>query len=195
MTKTSTNSLLSLGDVLRTHPLDGYWGCAIVLTVREKTEQFDPMCHIGITTAVFRHEYGFGEINPSNLTILQHDQEIRIAPYTYRPLGKETCIGIYSRKVTPAVAVIGSVDPSSIYPARLKFVAGDSTDGGWPFCGKIDSSLGYEAVHLWRAENDREAWLKDIAAAEKSHEEMLVRLKDKKGTQPANPARRRRRRG
>ncbi len=58
------------------------------------------------------------------------------------------------------------------------FVAGDSTDGGWPMRGSVSQNLGYEAVHAWRMVNDREQWLLDISEAEKTHEEMLQRLKE-----------------
>ncbi|MEH6519570.1 MAG: hypothetical protein V7742_23075, partial [Halioglobus sp.] len=50
------------------------------------------------------------------------------------------------------------------------------SDGGWPQGGPLSKSLGYQAVHQWRAENDREAWLNDIAAAEESHAAMLERI-------------------
>jgi hypothetical protein len=178
----SKNNLLSFGDVLRTCPREGYWGCAVVLTARDKTKQFHPMCHIGITTSVFTHEYSFAELKVADLEVLQFDRQIRVAQNTYKPFRKETCIGIYSRIIIPPVVVIGNIDPSQIYPFPLEFIAGDTTDGGWPFCGKIPQSLGSEAIHWWREEHDSEAWQKEIAEAEKSHEEMLIRLKKKKAT-------------
>jgi hypothetical protein len=186
MSKSKTK-ILSVGDVLRTNPCEGYWGCAVVLTVRDKTPEFAPMCHIGITTSVYTHEYCFEELNLLELEILRIERQIRVAPNKYKLLRKETCIGIYSRRITPPVVVIGSADPVSLFSSPLEFIAGDTTDGGWPFCGKIEQSLGNEAIHSWRAEHDRDAWLKEIAEAERSHEEMLVRLK-KKGTQQNAPA-------
>ncbi len=181
----SKTKLLSVGDVLRTNPREGFWGCAVVLTARDKTAEFDPMCHIGITTSVYTHEYSFEELNVSELEILRRERQMRVAPHEYKSLGTETCIAVYSRRINPATIVVGNVDPSPLHGAPLQFIAGNTTDGGWPFCGKIDASLGNEAVHSWRAEHDRDAWQKDIAQAERSHEEMLLRLK-KKGTQPDN---------
>ena len=170
--------LVAIGDVLKTHPMDGYWGCALVLSARDKTGQFDPMSHIGITSLVFTHDYAFHELDLKGLEILEDDVSIRVGPGSYAHWRRSLCIGIYSRRITPAVHVIGNLDVASLVPAPLTFEAGDGTDGGWPFCGRVEESLGYEAVHAWRSVHDRTQWLSDIAAAEKSHEEMLVRLKE-----------------
>ncbi|MGH1429095.1 MAG: hypothetical protein ACRBEE_14235 [Arenicella sp.] len=87
------------------------------------------------------------------------------------------CIEIYASKLVKEIEIIGQFDADSYYPYSLEFQIGNGFDGGWPQCGPIKKSLGYQAVHQWRAVNDREAWLKDTAAAEKSHIEMLERLK------------------
>jgi hypothetical protein len=184
MTRKGRSKSLVLGDVLRTHPFDGYWGCAIVLTVRDKTNEFGPMCHIGITPIVFTQEFDFDDLNDSAFEILRFNRSVRVAPYSYASDGQATCIGVYSRRITPSVVVIGNIDPSSVHSASLKFVAGNGADGGWPFCGKVEESLGGEAVHSWRVEHDREQWVADIAEAEKSHEEMLMRLKEKREETP-----------
>lgn len=170
--------LLETGDVLKTHPFEGYWGCALVLTAREKVDRSDPMCHIGITSAIFRHDYAFDELDLPNLKILQIDRKYRAAPNTYVPLHRETCIGIYSRKINSSVNRIGKIDISSFIPCKLLFEAGNGSDGGWPFCGSVSKWLGSDAVHAWRAVNDREQWLLDMAAADKSHEDMLIRIKE-----------------
>ncbi len=47
--------LLNKGDVIKTVPMEGYWGCALVLSSRDKVDGFDPMCHIAITPLIFRH--------------------------------------------------------------------------------------------------------------------------------------------
>ncbi|MCU1288047.1 MAG: hypothetical protein JWN60_276, partial [Acidobacteria bacterium] len=46
--------LLQKGDVIKTNPREGFWGCAVVISEREKTKERDPMCHIAITQVVFQ---------------------------------------------------------------------------------------------------------------------------------------------
>lgn len=176
--KTPKAKLLAVGDVLKTNPTEGYWGCAIVLTARDKIDRFDPMCHIGITTTIFRHDYDFRELDLSSLQILEFDRQIRVAPGTYAALRRETCIGIYSRKLNPSAVVIGSIDISSLAPRSLEFVVGNGADGGWPLCGPVKAHLGSEAVASWRSRHDKEQWLNDLTTARTSHEQMLVRLKE-----------------
>ena len=175
----STTKYLEVGDVLKTHPSEGYWGCAVVLSCRGKTERFNPMCHIGITTVVFTHDYRFEELDTSKLEILTSDVEIRVAPYQYIHSRRKTCIGLYASKVNSHVNVIGRIGRSEarrIYPHRLAYRVGDGANGGWPFYGPVRASLGHEAVGEWRSVHDRASWEKDIAAAEKSFEEMFSRL-------------------
>lgn len=169
------SSLLHIGDVLKTNPIDGYWGCAVVLTERESTSQLDPMCHIAIATTVFRRDFTFDDLNLSQLEVLVFERGVRVAPQTYVPR-IETCIGVYSRKRNP-LPILGKVDPQSVFSDPLAFVAGDGTDGGWPFCGNVTPILGNEAVHAWRAEHDTEAYNREVAEAEASHEAVLDRLK------------------
>jgi hypothetical protein len=193
--QTAKPKVFACGDVVKTHPFDGYWGCALVLTARDKTEEFNPMCHIGITPVVFTRDYKFQELDISTLTIMECETEIRVGPYTYAPLRRAKCIGIYARKINSSVNLIGNIDVSSIIPNQLSFEVGDGTNGGWPLCGPVSASLGCEAVHAWRSVHDRTTWLSDVVAARKSHEEMLLRLKEKghnKGSsskgQTPNPA-------
>lgn len=156
------------GDVLKTTPLDGYWVCSLVLGVRDKTSDFDAMCHIAITNAVFDHDFDVSEIDLENLKIIHvTNYEGNVVP----------CIQIYASKLKKAIEVIGRLEPSSYYSESLEFKIGNGSDGGWPQCGPLKKSLGYEAIHQWRSVNDKEAWLKDIASAEKSHKEMIERLK------------------
>src|SRR5512143_1812302 len=74
---------LRRGDVIKTHPREGYWGCAVVLTEPHAVEGLRPMCHIGITPLVFDHEYAWAEIEGRELSILEFDREVRIAPNNY----------------------------------------------------------------------------------------------------------------
>ncbi|MCP5115903.1 MAG: hypothetical protein GY953_34175, partial [bacterium] len=99
--------LLDVGDVLRTHPFEGYWGCAVVLTEREKTPEFDPMCHVGVLSAVFTHAYEFAELEAMDLRLGESDVDIRVGVGEYTHLRRSRWIGIYSRKIGPDVDVIG----------------------------------------------------------------------------------------
>jgi hypothetical protein len=156
------------GDLLKTNPLEGYWVCSLVLGTRDKTSDFDAMCHIAVTNAVFDHDFDVSEIDLTNLKIIHvTNYEGKVVP----------CINIYASKLKKDIEVIGKLEPSSYYSEPLEFKIGNGSDGGWPQCGPLKKSLGYEAVHQWRSVNDKEAWLNDIASAEKSHKEMLERLK------------------
>ena len=62
---------------------------------------------------------------------------------------------------------------------RVGFEVGEGVDGRWPLCGPVRDQLGSEAVASWRAVRDNEQWLEDVAAARMSHEQMLVRLKER----------------
>lgn len=78
-----------------------------------------------------------------------------------------------------SVVVIGNTDVSFLAPEPLGFEVGEGVDGRWPLCGPVRDQLGSEAVASWRAVHDNEQWLKDVAAARMSHEQMLVRLKER----------------
>jgi len=156
------------GDLLKSNPLQGYWVCSIVLSFRPKTEEFNAMSHVGITNAVFTHDFERSEIDESELKIISvknyEDQLVE-------------CIQMYGTKLTKGVECIGQIDTNKYYSSPLQFEIGSGSSGRWPLSGPLSASLGYEAVHEWRAENDRDAWLVDVAAGVKSHEAMLKRLK------------------
>ncbi len=156
------------GDLLKSNPLEGYWVCSIVLSFQPKNDDFNAMAHVAITNAVFDHDFDFSEIDIGKLKIIHSkNYEDVLVP----------SIEIHASKLVKDIEVIGKVDAEALYPHSLQFQIGNGTDGGWPQCGPLSKSLGYQAVHQWRAISDREAWLNDIAAAEKSHAEMLERLK------------------
>ena len=170
--------LLDAGDVLSTHPDSEYWGCALVLTARGATDGFDPMCHIGITPAVFHREFAFSELDLDRLSILEFDREIRLTDGTYTHLRRETCIGIYSRRYNAHVRVIGRADVASLPLPTLTFDVGDGANGGWPLCGRVQAHLGGEAVAAWRAVHDRERWLQERDAARSRTEETFARIRE-----------------
>src|SRR3982751_1707839 len=96
---------LRRGDVIKTHPRDGYWGCAVVLTEPCEQENLLPLCHIGITPIVIRHDYRWAEIEGAELSILEFDRGVRTAPLTYASR-RETCIGLYTSYPHPLLPVI-----------------------------------------------------------------------------------------
>jgi len=171
----SKRKLLNRGDVLKTHPHDEYWGCAVVLTARDAVDSMAPMCHIAVTPIVFRHDFSLSELRLDALSVLELERPVRPS-INEAAQRTETCIAIYSRRRTPAVHVIGAVDPGGIFTRELDFRAGNGSDGGWPFSGRVAPSLGSEAVHSWRAQHDRDRWQSEVEAARSSHEEMLRRI-------------------
>lgn len=42
--KSSKSVILNKGDVIKTNPQNGYWGCALVLDVQEHNDEFQPLC-------------------------------------------------------------------------------------------------------------------------------------------------------
>ncbi len=156
------------GDLLKSNPIEGYWVCSIVLSYQPKSDDFNAMNHVAITNAVFDHDFDPTEIDKGKLKIIHSsNHEGAVVP----------CIEIHAAKIVKDIEVIGQLDTDTHYPHPLQFQIGNGTDGGWPQCGPLSKSLGYQAVHQWRAINDREAWFNDIAAAEKSHTAMLERIK------------------
>ncbi len=161
------------GDLLKTNPMNGYWVCSVVLSACDSTKDFDAMSHIAVTNGVFKHDFNASEITINKLRIIEvTNHEDKTVP----------CIGIYTSKLTTEVEVIGRIEVESFCQLSLKFEVGNGSDGGWPLCGPLRNSLGYQAIHQWRAIHDREKWLNDIKKAEKSHQEMIERLKSKKNT-------------
>jgi len=156
------------GDLLKSNPLEGWWVSSIVLSYKPKSNDFNAMSHVAITNAVFDHDFDLSEVDIGNLKILHtKNYEGHVVP----------CIEIHASKLAKDIKVIGQLNAESYYPYPLEFQIGNGSDSGWPQSGSLGKSLGYQAVHQWRASNDREAWLNDIAAAEKLHAEMLERLK------------------
>ncbi|MEK7413156.1 MAG: hypothetical protein AAB263_07550 [Planctomycetota bacterium] len=150
MKRKPKSKLLATGDVIKTHPREGYWGCAVVLNLRVKTKEFNPFCHIGITPLVFQHDYEWSDIADIPLSIVEFDRGIRLIPGKYFTR-RETCIGIYDARPHPDLPVIGRVDPTTVFSGPLDFdQIGDATKDKWPLCGRVGADLGYEAVLVWK---------------------------------------------
>lgn len=159
---------LEVGDVIKTNPFEGFWVCSLVLSSREKTKDFNELCHIAVTNSVFTHDFDISEIDSADQIILYKENRNGI---------KAPCIIICASRIKSGIEVMGNIDVSALYKNPLAFKIGDGSDGGWPSCGTVSKSIGYDAIHQWRNINDRDQWILDIKDAEKSHEEMLQRLK------------------
>ena len=167
---------LEVGDVIKTHPKDGFWGCAVVLNTRERCEQFNPSCLIGITPIVLRHDFAWSEVADFEFSILEFIQGIRLFPGDTRSR-RVTCIGCYDARPNPELPTIGRVDASRVYSGPIGFEVGDATNGKWPLCGRIKGHLGTEAVIAWRRIHDAVQLAIDVEASHKSHDELMARLK------------------
>ena len=146
------------GDVLRTNPQPGYWGCAVVLTAFEGEGRSDPQFHIGITPIVLRQAYVASAIDLNGLKILQLADRIRVAADAYVERPPRACIGIWTAKRSSPSTIIARVDPRAVYEPLLTSEVGDGRSGAFPLFGPIGPSLGGEAVIAWRRKNDREAF-------------------------------------
>lgn len=170
-------SLLTVGEVIKTNPREGFWGCAVVLSFREKTNESHSLCHIGITPLVMRHDFFWEEIAQNQFSVLVFERGIRVASNEYAPR-TETCIGIYSAKRPPELSIIGSIDPLLVYPQTLTFEVGDGTNREFPLYGKISATLGMEAINSWRKIHDTENWLAENAKASLDFEMLQERLRN-----------------
>jgi hypothetical protein len=162
------------GDVIKTHPREGFWGCAVVLSAG-MIEGLRPMCHIGVTPLVFQHDYVWSEIEGQQLSILEYDQPVRVEVMTYLPR-HVTCIGIWVSDGKPKLPVIGRVDPATVYDKPLTFEVGDATSGKFPLCGKVDTHLGSEAVGAWHKLNDPVGFAKRQEESAADYERLRERL-------------------
>lgn len=144
--------LLNKGDVILTNPIPGFWGIAVVLTERDKTSEFDPMCHIAVTPLVFQKEVSFTEINIEKLIPLE------IEGWNFNPMSSNKdlnkVIGVYSRVLTSPVNIIGSIDPAVVYAGPLPWSPDYGLEVTWPLCGNVDKQLGYQSVIAWRKVHD-----------------------------------------
>ena len=169
---TAATLAFTRGEVLRTEPRSGYWGCAVVLSGTEATAEFHPRFHVGITPIIFRHEFGLSDIDVNQLRILRRTDEIRVGPDRYVPRTTRTCIGIYAAKARGDIFVLGKIDPLRLYDAPLTFEIGDGTNGNFPLCGPMRKEIGWEAVIEWRRIHDAQAISREVVEARAQFEEM-----------------------
>lgn len=105
---TAATLAFTRGDVLRTEPRQGYWGCAVVLSETHKTAEFHPRFHVGATPFIFRYEFGLSDIDVEQLKLLRSADEIRVGPDKYVPRATRTCIGIHKAKSRGDIFVLGT---------------------------------------------------------------------------------------
>jgi hypothetical protein len=154
---------LKPGDVIRTHPQRGYWGCAVVLdriqVALAPTVKVDAAL-IAITNAVRLKPFELADLVPAEMKVLIFERHYQ--PTADGPVYKkrEMSIAKYPiRKGNKAalVKVIGSLDPSRIYEGpRSGRIA--KAPGEFPLMGSdINSFLGNEAAITWRRKYDKRA--------------------------------------
>ena len=162
---------LQPGDLIQTHPQRGFWGCAVVLSARDSTDQFHPMSHIGITTLITKQKYPLSSIDPKQLEIVEFSPVIRVAKDEYcQSTEPRKSIGIYTLKSAAALKIIGRINPLDIYDKPLSFDVGDGTKGTFPLCGPIPENLGNEAVVAWRLIHDKDRFDREKVEARKRFE-------------------------
>ncbi len=161
--------VLHVGDVIRTEPSAGYWGCAVVLSEFPATERLRAMCHIGITPIVKRHAFGWDELEPGELSVLQHDRSVRVGEGQYSQR-RETAIGLWANFKVPPLVILGKIDPDEVYSQDLSPEAGDGTGGRFPHCGSLYGWLGGEAVGAWRKLHDADAFKAEIEQGRREFE-------------------------
>ena len=164
---------LKRGDVLRTHPRDGYWGWVVVLGVRAATRELHPTCLLGLTPWVFEHEYGFAE--------LEHDRPVFLQEAGHPVLRLYTC------KRLVGVTRIGTFDLGGVDHPKVSFEPGE-----WrPLCGPLDRLVGREAVLAWRKLHDSERLEAEIAAIKTQdrtrREQRLAAAQPRAGTRDHSP--------
>lgn len=141
--------LLNEGDVILTNPADGFWGIAIVLSEREKTEKQYPMCHVAITSIIRKHKIRFNELKIEELKPMEFERF-----YTLNRVEEfsivETCIGVYTRRNKENIEVIGSIDPKIVYNGPLPFDPWYDLEVKWPLKGEPTKLLGREAYIAWK---------------------------------------------
>lgn len=164
---------LKRGDVLRTHPRAGYWGCAIVLDSIGETRESHARCLLALTPWVFEHEYGFDELDPDRFEILEQSEGPALRIYTCKRLVGVTRIGRFDLRGM-------DLPPVSYEPKPWR-----------PLCGPLDEHVGSEAVWAWRRVHDSERLEAEIAAVKENDRqrrlERLAARRPRRGTRDDSP--------
>jgi hypothetical protein len=152
--------LFNKGDVILTNPEEGFWGIAVVLSEREKTPEFFPMCHIAITPLIFQKEVAFSELNLDDLIPLEFEREYTFEKQKRKPepfSKTETCIGVYTRNNKANFKIIGNVNSERVYSGPLPFEPLIHLEVTFPLCGNAEKFwLGREAFITWQRNNEEQ---------------------------------------
>jgi hypothetical protein len=141
--------LFNEGDVILTNPAEGVWGIAVVLSEREKTENYHPMCHIAITPIIRKHKIEFSELKIEELKPLEFERVFALK--NVEEFSKiETCIGVYTRRNKENIEIIGSVNPKVVFNGPLPFDPWNDLEIKWPLYGEPNKLLGREAYITWK---------------------------------------------
>ena len=177
----SVNPLVP-GDVLRTHPARGFWGCALVLSARDGVGKTPAMSHIGITGWISKRKFDWADIPVQSLELLRLETVMRVGPGEYYRLpDTPLCIGAYSLLVDHGLAPIGRIDPNLLHPVSSLDLdeVGDGTDGHYPWCGPVPEDLGHEAVLAWRRMHDADRLARENEEEMRAFEEMEAQRLEK----------------
>lgn len=165
------------GDVIRTHPRRGYWGCVVVLSARDSTEKLHPVSHFATTTFISKTKYTWEEIDISELRLLESAHVFRASPGEYYEMPVAPCIDMYTITTAADLDVIGHMDPKQIYPWRITYTVGDRENGRFPLSGPVTSSIGEEAVTAWLEAQDperaRRKMTRELREMERHHAAIL----------------------
>jgi hypothetical protein len=156
------SGLFNKGDIILTNPQEGFWGIAVVLSERERTPEFLPMCHIAITPLVFKKEVELSELNISDLVPLEFEKHYTFALEKGRrkrePFSKiETCIGVYTRRNKVNLKIIGNINPETVYAGPLPFSPDYGLEVTFPLCGDVKPWLGNEATITYHRKNNEQS--------------------------------------
>ncbi|MBP5436506.1 MAG: hypothetical protein J6Y30_00840 [Treponema sp.] len=167
--------ILNKGDVIKTNPQKGYWGCAIVLDVQEHNDEFQPLCLVAVTDFVSREDFSFEQVPIEKLSILNIDRSVRVGKGIYCDDGKEICIEIHCRKMNSGQEVIACIDSFPFELPEITYKVGYGKGDGYPLCGPITEGLGFQAVIAWRKANEKEAFMLDVEGTRQITENVLRR--------------------
>lgn len=175
--KSSKSVILNKGDVIKTNPQNGYWGCALVLNVREHNDEFQPLCLIAVTDFISKEDFSFAQLPVEKLSVLNIERSLRVGVNEYCDYGKEVCIEIHTRRMKSGQEVIGRIENFPFKMPVLTYEVGDGKGLEYPLCGPITASLGFQAVIAWRKANEKEAFQSDVQDSRQKTEDVLRKVK------------------
>lgn len=83
---------------------------------------------------ILQYDYNFSELDISKLKVMEYERAYRLKP-NEEFSKKETLIGVYMRRVSIPINIIGSVEPTNIYKGALPFEPWLGLKVTFPLCG------------------------------------------------------------